>query len=591
MALQVWLPLNGDTLNQGLANWAFSNSNTTCITVDTSGKIGKCYNFNSTVANSGIYSGDNGFMNAYINNKSWTLCAWVNTTSADTIIISLSYGLRLFAGDATNTRIILYNSSRTITVSSGVAMNDGKWHHLAASYNVINNAISVYIDGILKGSGTYTSGYTYASSWSNGLYIGRDPNNNPVNDHYHFKGKMNDVRIYDHCLSAKEVKEISKGLVVHYKLYGYGNNNIVPGTSPNEAQYTYPSSSYSDKWSAITSIVPSASQYTLSFYAKSTVNGDKARAHWYSPNTTTKCESNQGTVTTASDGSIDVTLSTDWKKYWIVYTQSQTTAVKHLIFPRLWSGSGTGTVSVKYIKLEEGNKATTWKPNSGDALYTSLKYNDTTEYDCSGFKNNAIINGTLTASSDTARYSASTVFNQSGHLIDSTFNVDFTACTISFWVKPMTATSQHFILGTFSSWTGNGIGIYRDANAVIYQCIVKSSAESSYGRVVLTTAANAWNLFTLTYDGTTLKGYINGVGGASGSSVTYGSNGTIANPNLMIGNSKYSNTPASENEEAFISDFRIYATALSADDVKELYQASAHIDKNGNAYSYEFVEG
>ena len=32
---------------------------------------------------------------------------------------------------------------------------------------------------------------------------------------------MNDIRIYDHCLSPKEVKEIARGLILHYKLDNY----------------------------------------------------------------------------------------------------------------------------------------------------------------------------------------------------------------------------------------------------------------------------------------------------------------------------------------------------------------------------------
>ena len=42
MALQVWLPLNGNLNNQGLANVTVTNSG---ATVNSAGKIGSCYAF------------------------------------------------------------------------------------------------------------------------------------------------------------------------------------------------------------------------------------------------------------------------------------------------------------------------------------------------------------------------------------------------------------------------------------------------------------------------------------------------------------------------------------------------------------------
>ena len=41
----------------------------------------------------------------------------------------------------------------------------------------------------------------------------------------------------------------------------------------------------------------------------------------------------------------------------------------------------------------------------------------------------------------------------------------------------------------------------------------------------------------------------------------------------------------------YMSDFRIYATALSADDVKELYNTIASVSNNGSFLTYgEFIE-
>jgi len=200
--------------------------------------------------------------------------------------------------------------------------------------------------------------------------------------------------------------------VLHYKLDGnrFGNENIIKN-SKLDGSWEYPTSSYSDKYTPITTIIPTASQYTLSFEAKSTVAGDKMRTHYYSPNTTTTCISSQGITKNATDGNMDFTLSTEWKKYWVIYNQSETTAVKHVICPRLVSGQGTGIVSVRNVKLEEGNKATNWCPNVEDSLYNILGLNNNIITDSSGYGHHGTINGALTLSNNTPRYSACAVFN------------------------------------------------------------------------------------------------------------------------------------------------------------------------------------
>lgn len=48
-----------------------------------------------------------------------------------------------------------------------------------------------------------------------------------------FAGSMNDFRLYDTALSAREVNEIAKGLVVHYTLATPGNNNLLKDSRKN----------------------------------------------------------------------------------------------------------------------------------------------------------------------------------------------------------------------------------------------------------------------------------------------------------------------------------------------------------------------
>ena len=82
----------------------------------------------------------------------------------------------------------------------------------------------IYINGELKSS-TTTIGNTSAVN-TNGCLIGLAQSSSALaTGNQGLIGDINDVRIYDHCLSAKEVKEISQGLVLHYKLDGSINKN------------------------------------------------------------------------------------------------------------------------------------------------------------------------------------------------------------------------------------------------------------------------------------------------------------------------------------------------------------------------------
>lgn len=146
-----------------------------------------------------------------------------------------------------------------------------------------------------------------------------------------------------------------------------GGRNLLKNSHSVEQTYSYPSSNYVDQCNWVTSIPLNGDTYTLSFWAKSTVAGDIIRVHFYSPSNITHCVGSQGQVSGNADGQCDFTLSTTLTKYWVTYTIPKGgNSARSVIIPRMFSDFGKGTVSVKWEKLEEGNKATDWTPAPED---------------------------------------------------------------------------------------------------------------------------------------------------------------------------------------------------------------------------------
>jgi alpha-L-arabinofuranosidase len=83
------------------------------------------------------------------------------------------------------------------TIASSVTINDGTWHHLAATRSNSSGAMQVYVDGALRGSGT---GPTGSRTFPPSLRLGSlQTANNFLN------GTLDDVRLYDRVLSTNEI--------------------------------------------------------------------------------------------------------------------------------------------------------------------------------------------------------------------------------------------------------------------------------------------------------------------------------------------------------------------------------------------------
>ncbi|HFU3700140.1 TPA: phage tail spike protein, partial [Streptococcus suis] len=122
---------------------------------------------------------------------------------------------------------------------------------------------------------------------------------------------------------------------------------------------------YIDTYRASTTIVPDATEYIISFYAKSSINGTPINNHFYSPNTTTRSESNTGYIGKGTDGLATINLTTTWQRYWIKWTQTPSNTKKNVIIGRNFSANNA-TVEIAGVALYEGSLNKDWSPAPED---------------------------------------------------------------------------------------------------------------------------------------------------------------------------------------------------------------------------------
>ena len=91
-----------------------------------------------------------------------------------------------------------------------------------------------------------------------------------------------------------------------------------------------------------------------------------------------------------------------------------------------------------------------------------------------------------------------------------------------------------------------------------------------------------WVHQCIVYDGTTIKRYLNG---NSTPTQSIACSGFKSDNNTLSVGGFWGST-----FKGHLSDFRIYATALSEEDIKELYNTSAYVLDNGTLLTYNVEE-
>ena len=588
MALQIWLPLNGDLHNQGLSNVTTINNG---AIINNNGKIGKCYSFN------GSSYIDTGYVESF-GTEDFTICCWIYLTQVSgktyQCIIgnkgtgAASAGISLYYNQ--NQKKFLWstadgsNATEIWSVDTFDTVIFNKWHHIAMVRNHNDTKKGYfYFDGIRKEIASIPAIRNVTSTIS--LKIGSVT---PTYAAYYYTGQINDVRIYSHALSDKEIKKISQGLILHYPL-NYGNENLLsnyvtPGQNAPGSITTAGRTNYYGNYGIIIPATENADTYfrlflkqqliqgktyTISCYVSGLLSGTYYNFPLFAQGNTS-----MGILQLNHNGLCSLTFTMNSSSQSTATTPEGTTVyICFMDDSARTLVSGQGPITLTGFKLEQGN-------------YVTNQYFNNIIYDSSGYNNNGQLNQ-ITINSNCPRYNINSVFNGTNSyikVIENKWMPQHTReLTINLWAKAATWPTGGRIFsctesGGFNTEGGNS-GYWRFP---IYVCT--NEAQTSYAykydsqEIQLSALpVNEWVMLTFVYDSTGTRTYINGQLHHTYTNTSYGIHFNT-NARLFLGCEANTASPSSPYFNGEESDFRIYITALSAEDILDLYKTSKIIN-------------
>lgn len=501
------------------------------------------------------------------------------------------------AGNATGITLFLAGGGKIFfdtgdrwTITPTIAIQANTWFHIVFAFKKgVKRA--VYINGVQSDLSTYSGTPT---SVTNTYYsfIGASQNSATNPSANYLNGYLNDVRIYDHYLSMAEIRELARGLVLHYKM---GHQNIQPSLLQNGYNFT------ADNFALTRATVPEQGLLQITptgsgAYAKYKTGleyPDANNKRYVVSFDAQEIESTNSNYTTdyirfsygfsgpsrenEIIGSADYytyrniqLLGTGWQHYVAIFG----------VPGPLASGDSAAMTDGATLAFQFGRRATK-KPVQIRNIKLELD-SETIIYDSSGFGHHGETTGEIVYQTDTPRYNTCTHFETTSEKIKisnlptSGFGDSY---TFAWWAKADKLSIMHwgFNNGILLNglYTGHLWNTGDSANNPLY---VPGTTTQ-----VTNPTINEWHHWVMTGDGTTCKVYQDGE--HWGTAKTYKS---ISGSEIFING--WDSTTNYSSSNFSISDFRIYSTALDAAAVKELYSLGAKIDKNHNTFTKEFRE-
>ena len=636
MGLQVWMPMIGNINNQGLSNLSNLSGNYVQGTCST---FGKCLNVPNS---SPISFTSDGLVNAKkFSVCFWTLAD--NSTKADWNQMLKLGDKKTDGSDGSYFRFescktypracsFHNNDKNAITAASRIlGSSNGTWYHVCVTYD--GTELKSYTNGNLIGTdignGGYLTGFVQIGSAN---YYGL-MNDLRIYDEVISQKQIRSIynlqiihyplnNIYEVGITNKYFGDAAEGAL------DYDGNYITRTKLSNERGYNYKLSytgTGKDLWNALT--IGSHFSFTA---GKTYYYSCKVRCHSKS-NTqlflrAARC--NNDWVTTMVD-----TLNTDgqWHEYTVSQTinanfdRSGTTVTCNPLvefYTNDMSTSGmsyTFDIDIKDIQVTEGQK---YSFIANEMVTSSVS-------DISGYSNNASVgigvlysvsNTSLNMLDDSVSVNDTTLSVPNASVTDTTLSLTsnnasvgigvlsprYDACYYfsakSYLKFPNPIYAKKTIYGlTINMWVrlDSGCGGYATILSGLnnplsnfpWICVNTESSglwsyiwsnAPQYGRGMSNEllSLNTWYMITYVFNSGSVYWYLNGTRKGDITKYTTLNYINADMEYLALGNS-YSGTQWNTNFCGWISDFRMFTTVLSADDVKALYQNSASITSTG----------